>query len=235
MKENILIVEDVTELADVVTRYLVKEGFEVKSVPSAEDAFLLLDTWKCDLVILDVNLPGMDGFDFLDRFKKTSDTPVIIISARTADEDQITGLATGADEYITKPFSPRVLTARVRSLFRRINGLLDRDTRRTFNFGPYTLDRDTRTLKKDNILVELSAKEYALLAFLADNEGKPMSPETIYKEVWDRLLGDLTTVAVHIQRLRKKIEDDPSNPVWLVTARGMGYKLNRSIVNKVLE
>ena len=235
MKKNILIIEDVTDLADVVTRYLVKEGFEVKAVSSAEDAFSLLDTWKCDLIILDINLPGMDGFDFLAKFKKAGDTPVIIISARNAEEDQITGLATGADEYITKPFSPRVLTARVRSLFRRINGLLDRDIRRIFNFGPYTLDWDTRTLKKGNIPIELSAKEYALLAFLAENEGKPMSPETIYKEVWDRLLGDLTTVAVHIQRIRKKIEDDPYNPVWLVTARGMGYKLNKSIVNKVFE
>ena len=229
MKKKILIIEDVTDLADVVSRYLVKEGFEVKAVSSAEDAFSLLDAWKCDLIILDINLPGMDGFEFLTRFKKISDIPVFIISARTSDEDQITGLATGADEYITKPFSPRVLTARVRSLFRRLNGLLDKDTRRIFTFGPYILNYDTRTLKKNNIPIELSAKEYALLAFLAENDEKPMSPETIYEKVWDRLLGDLTTVAVHIQRLRKKIEDDPANPVWLVTARGMGYKLNKNM------
>ena len=233
MKGNILIVEDVSDLADVVTRYLVKEGFEVKTVPSAEDAFALLDTWECNLIILDINLPGMDGFEFLTRFKKTGATPVIIISARTSEEDQISGLGIGADEYITKPFSPRVLTARVRSMFRRMEGLFDKETSRIINFGPYTLDVDTRTLKKEKAPIELSAKEYTLLAFLAENDGKPMSPETIYEKVWDGLFGDLATVAVHIQRLRKKIEDDPANPVWLVTARGMGYKLNKTAVEVV--
>ena len=227
MKGNILIVEDVADLADVVARYLIKEGFEVKAVTRAEDAFSLLDKWKCNLIILDINLPGMDGFEFLARFKKTSNTPVIIMSARTSEEDQITGFGIGADEYITKPFSPRVLTARVCSLFRRMEGL---ETSRIVNFGPYILDMDTMTLKKDNVPVELSAKEYALLAFLAENDGKPMSPETIYEKVWDGIYGDITTVAVHIQRLRKKIEDDPANPVWLVTARGMGYKLDKSAV-----
>jgi two-component system response regulator RegX3 len=232
MKGNILIIEDVTDLADVVARYLVKEGFEVKAVSRAEDAFSLLDKWKCNLIILDINLPGMDGFEFLTRFKKTSNTPVIIMSARTSEEDQITGFGIGADEYITKPFSPKVLTARVRSLFRRMEGLYDKETSRIINFGPYVLDMDTRSLKKNNVPIELSAKEYALLAFLAENDGKPMSPETIYEKVWDGLYGDLTTVAVHIQRLRKKIEDDPANPVWLITARGMGYKLDKNAVHE---
>jgi two-component system response regulator RegX3 len=230
MKGNILIIEDVADLADVVARYLVKEGLEVKAVSRAEDAFALLNTWECNLIILDINLPGMDGFEFLTRFKKTRNTPVIIMSARTSEEDQISGLGIGADEYITKPFSPRVLTARVRSMFRRMEGLFDKETSRIINFGPYTLDVDTRTLKKEKAPIELSAKEYTLLAFLAENDGKPMSPETIYEKVWDGLFGDLATVAVHIQRLRKKIEDDPANPVWLVTARGMGYKLNKTAV-----
>jgi two-component system response regulator RegX3 len=228
MKGNILIIEDVTDLADVVSRYLVREEFEVKAVIKAEDAFSLLETWPCNLIILDINLPGMDGFEFLTRFKKTSDTPVLIMSARTSDEDQITGLGIGADEYITKPFSPRVLTARVRSLFRRMEGLAHSETKRIFVFGPYVLDTDTRKLKKDDKSIELSAKEYALLACLAENAEKPMSPEMIYKKVWEGIYGDLTTVAVHIQRLRKKIEDDPSSPVWLVTERGMGYKLCRN-------
>ena len=222
MQGNILIVEDMVDLTDVVTRYLAKEGFEVKAVSSAEDAFILLDSWKCDLIILDINLPGMDGFEFLAKFKKNSDIPVLIISARTSEEDQITGLGIGADEYITKPFSPRVLTARVRAMFRRMEGL---ETRQIFYFGPYVLDMDMRILKKNNIPIELSAKEYMLLAFLAENTGKPINPETLYEKVWEGTYGDLTTVAVHIQRLRKKIEDDPSNPVWIVTARGMGYKL----------
>ena len=232
MKGNILIIEDVNDLADVVARYLAKEGFDVKSVASAEDAFALLDAWSCDLIILDLNLPGMDGFEFLTQYKKTSDTPVLIISARTSEDDQITGLGIGADEYITKPFSPRVLTARVRSLFRRMKGLITKENKRVIFFGPNTLDMDTRILKKGDKPIELSGKEYALLAFLAENADKPVNPETIYEKVWEGLYGDLRTVAVHIQRLRKKIEDDPANPVWLVTSRGMGYKLNKTAVHE---
>jgi len=228
-----LVIEDAVDLADVVTRYLVKEGFDVKTISRAEDAFALLDIWKCNLIILDINLPGMDGFEFLARFTKISEIPVIIISARVSDEDLIIGLGIGADEYITKPFSPRVLTARVRALFRRMNGLslLNKETMRIYHFGPYILDMDTRTLKKDNKPIELSAKEYALLAFLAENDGKPMNPEAIYEKVWEGSFGDLTTVPVHIQRLRKKIEDDPAKPIWLVTSRGMGYKLNKNAVH----
>jgi two-component system response regulator RegX3 len=233
MKGNVLIVEDITDLADVVSRYLVKEGFEVKAVTSAEDAFSLLETWNCNLIILDINLPGMDGFEFLTRFKKTSDIPVLIMSARTSEEDQITGLGIGADEYITKPFSPRVLTARVRSMFRRMEGLANSETKRTVVFGPYMIDMDTRKLKKGDMSIELSAKEYALLAFLAENSEKPIRPEMIYEKVWEGSYGDLTTVAVHIQRLRKKIEDNPTNPLWVVTSRGMGYKLNRNTVQEV--
>lgn len=234
MKGNILIIEDVVDLADVVKKYLVKEGFDVKAVISAEDAFSVLETWDCNLILLDINLPGMDGFEFLTKLKKTNDIPVLIISARNSDEDQITGFGIGADEYITKPFSPKVLTARVRAMFRRMERLLDKETSRIISFGPYILDMDTRLLKKEKTAIELAAKEYALLAFLAENDGKPATPEQIYEKVWDGAFGDLTTVPVHIQRIRKKIEDDPANPTWLVTARGMGYKLNKSPVKEAV-
>ena len=253
MNGNILIIEDLAELADVVTRYLVKEGFGVKTVSSAEEALSLLDAplpfppsgqadrqessvtprgnllfaGKYNLILLDINLPGMDGFEFLGRLKKISDIPVLIMSARTSEEDQITGFGIGADEYITKPFSPRVLTARVCSMFKRMEGFRDKEAWRLFSFGPYLLDMDTRVLKKDNKPIELCAKEYALLAFLAENSGTAMSPEAIYKKVWSGIYGDLTTVAVHVQRLRKKMEDNPANPKWLITIRGKGYKLIR--------
>ena len=233
MNGDILIIEDVADLADVVTRYLTREGFAVKSVSSAEEALLLLSAWKCDLIVLDINLPGIDGFEFLAKIRENSDIPVLIISARSSEEDQIIGLGIGADEYITKPFSPRVLTARVRALFRRMGGLHERDSARVCKFGPFILDMDTRTLKKDGKPVGLSAKEYALLAFLAESDEKPVTPETIYEKVWEGIYGDLTTVAVHVQRIRKKVEDDPSNPVWLVTIRGMGYKLNKSVLDEV--
>ena len=230
MKSNILIVEDFVHFS-YLTRYLSLEGFDVKTVVSAEEAFTLLDSWKCNLIILDINLPGMNGFEFLAKFTRQHDIPVIIISASNAEEDQIIGLGIGADDYITKPFSPRVLAARVRSLLRRLDGLplRNKEAGRIYNFGPYTLDMEARTLKKDSKPIELTAKEYALLAFLAENDGKPMLPEAIYEKVWEGSFGDLTTVPVHIQRLRKKIEDDPAKPLWLVTARGMGYKLNKMV------
>ena len=236
MRGNVLIVENDVDLSGVIAGYLSNEGFDVRLVTSAEDGLALLDTWSCNLIILDISLPGMDGFEFLNSFTKTSDIPVIVTSARVSEEDQIIGLGIGADEYITKPFSPRVLTARVRAMFRRMNGRRlppppDKGaTRQVYHFGPYTLDMDRQTLEKGNEPIELAVKEFTLLAFLAENDGKPASPETIYKKVWDRSADSpsancLNTVPVHIQRLRRKIEETPSKPVWLVTSRGRGYKL----------
>jgi two-component system response regulator RegX3 len=193
---------------------------------TAEDGFALMESWKPELVILDINLPGMDGFEFLDRFRRENTVPVMIVSARDGDEDLIAGLGGGADEFVTKPFSPRVLAARVRALFRRIRNIDGLDAARLCRFGPFTLDYDSRILKKGDEEIPLSAKEYACLAFLSKNPGKTLPPETIYAGVWKNNYGDFTTVAVHIQRLRKKIEEDPANPAYLETLRGMGYRFN---------
>jgi two-component system response regulator RegX3 len=177
------------------------------------------------LVILDVNLPGMDGFAFLDRFRKTKSTPVLIVSARSADEDIITGLGYGADEFVTKPFSPRVLVARVRAMLRRSQGLADLPA--ALAFGPFTFDRDACLLKKGDQRIPLSNKEFGVLDHLLAQEGRPSTPEAIYKGVWKNTYGDLTSVAVYIQRLRRKIEVDPSHPVYIETVPGMGYRFHR--------
>ncbi|MDR3192329.1 MAG: response regulator transcription factor [Treponema sp.] len=226
MQGNILIIEDEKELSDIVAVYLGKEGFEVRAVETAENGFALLESWKPELVILDINLPGMDGFEFLERFRRENTVPVMVVSARDGDEDLIAGLSGGADEFVTKPFSPKVLTARVRALFRRIRNIEGVETVRVCRFGPFILDYDSRILKKRDEEIPLSVKEYGCLAFLSKNPGKPLSPETIYAGVWKNNYGDLTTVGVHIQRLRKKIEEDPANPAYLETVRGMGYRLN---------
>jgi two-component system response regulator RegX3 len=226
MQGKILIIEDEKELADIVTVYLGKEGFDIRAVETAENGFSLMEAWKPELIILDINLPGMDGFEFLERFRREHTVPVMIVSARDADEDLITGLGGGADEFVTKPFSPKVLGARVRALFRRIRNIDGSDTGRLYRFGPFTLDYDSCVLKKDGKIIPLSAKEYGCLAFLSRNSGKPLSPETIYAGVWKNGYGDLTTVAVHIQRLRKKIEEDPASPVYVETVHGMGYRFN---------
>jgi two-component system response regulator RegX3 len=168
----------------------------------------------------------MDGFEFLQKFRRSSSTPVLIMSARDSDEDQIGGFGGGADDYITKPFSPKVLAARVRALFRRIRDLDEKQQNYLFRFGPFSLDYDSCILKKDGAKIPLSAKEYGCLAYLTEHPGKPLDPETIYAGVWKNNYGDLTTVAVYMQRLRKKIEEDPANPVYIETVHGMGYRFN---------
>ena len=229
MQGKILIIEDVKELADLVTLYLSKEGFEVRSVESGEDGFSVIEGWKPELIILDINLPGMDGLEFLQEIRKNQtlglrNTPVLIVSARNTDEDQINGLGIGADEYITKPFSPKVLVARVRAVFRRYKNFGSQEN--VFRFGPYVLDYDAYLLKKNDERIPLSSKEYSCLAWLTEHCGKTMNVETIYNGVWKNNYGDLTTVAVYIQRLRKKIEEDPANPVYIETVHGMGYRFN---------
>jgi two-component system response regulator RegX3 len=226
MQGRILIIEDEKDLADLVSLYLSRDGFEARTAESAEEGLAVVDAWSPELVILDINLPGMDGFEFLQRFRRESSAPVLVVSARSSDEDQISALGGGADEYISKPFSPKVLVARVRAVMRRIRDFDDTETANVFIFGPFSLDYDACILKKGEQKIPLFAKEFGCLAFLTGHPGKPLSPETIYAGVWKNNYGDLTSVAVYIQRLRKKIEDDPANPVYIETVRGMGYRFN---------
>jgi two-component system response regulator RegX3 len=228
MQGRILIIEDERELAGIVSLYLSRDGFETRSAESAEEGLAIAGEWKPELVVLDINLPGMDGFEFLQNFRRQSGAPVLIVSARSSDEDQISGLGGGADEYISKPFSPRVLVARVRAFFRRVRDYEEKNAPNLFRFGPFTLDYDACILKKGEQKIPLSAKEFGCLAFLTGHSGKPLDVETIYAGVWKNNYGDLTTVAVYIQRLRKKIEEDPVNPEYIETVRGMGYRFNEN-------
>jgi len=225
MKDRIAIIEDIAEMAELVRLYLVNEGWETLVFDSAEAALAVLESEAVNLVILDLNLPGMDGFGFLDRFRKTHDTPVLIVSARSADEDIITGLGYGADEFVTKPFSPRVLVARVRALLRRAQGVTDSGS--LVEFGPFTFDREACLLRRGTERVALSNKEFGVLEYLISQEGKPSTPEAIYRAVWKNSFGDLTAVAVYVQRLRRKIEADPAHPVFLETVPGMGYRFQQ--------
>ena len=226
MKDRIAVIEDIAEMAQLVRLYLENEGWETVLFESAEAALEGLENDRIDLLILDINLPGMDGFAFLDRYRRTRDTPVLIVSARSADEDIITGLGYGADEFVTKPFSPRVLVARVRAMLRRSKGLGEPSPSEMI-FGPFTFDREACLLKKDGERIPLSNKEFGVLDHLVSQEGKPSTPEAIYQAVWKTPFGDLTAVAVYIQRLRKKIEDVPSKPVYIETVPGMGYRIHR--------
>jgi len=243
MQGKILVIEDVKELADLISLYLSKEGFEVRTADNGEEGFSVIENWAPELIVLDINLPGMDGFEILQKLRRSDtqalrDTPVLIVSARDSDEDQINGLGIGADEYITKPFSPKVLVARVRAIFRRIRTYGSQDYEKNqeniFRFGPFALDYDACLLKKDGERIPLSTKEYGCLAWLTGHSGKAMDVETIYSGVWKNNYGDLTTVAVYVQRLRKKIEENPAEPVYIETVHGMGYRFNGDAPNKGL-
>lgn len=216
MDRTLLIIEDVPEMAALMELYLKKEGYTVVVAGTGEVGLLEVNRSSFDLIILDLNLPGIDGFQTLKLIRDELSTPVLIVSARDDDEDVIKGLNIGADEYMSKPFSPKVLTARV-------NALLRHNKRADITFGPYTFNRDNYLLKKGEKRVLISGKEFEVLAMLIESSGKPLTAEEIFNTVWSDVVGDITTVAVHIQRIRKKLEDDPANPRYIKTIRGQGY------------
>ena len=229
MQASILIIEDVREMADLIRLYLVKEGMACSIAESAEAGLSAFAADRFDLVILDINLPGIDGFEFLQRIRKTSSVPVMIVSARDTDEDMILGLGIGADEFVTKPFSPKVLVARVRAMLRRASDL--KSSPNAVRFGDFVLDIDGYLLKRGGEKIPLSTKEFEVLTFLVTHPGRAMTPDTIYSEVWRNQYGDITAVAVYIQRLRKKIETDPSSPMFIETVHGMGYRFNAEAIH----
>lgn len=227
MGNKILLIEDTTELAALITLYLNKEGMEIKPVESGEEALTVLEDFHPDLVLLDLNLPGMGGFEFLQIFRKTSQVPVLIISARDSEEDIIQGLGEGADEYITKPFSPKVLVARVQAMLRRAGSATDAPAQeQSFQFGPFQIFYDRYLLTCKGQRVPLSSKEFSILAHLVRNAGIPLTAQAIYRDVWGRVYGDISAVAVYIQRLRRKIEDDPAIPRYIENIHGLGYQFN---------
>jgi len=226
MHGKILIVEDTKELAELYKMYLENEGFECALAFDAESALPIAKEENLDLIVLDLNLPGMDGFEFLEQLRKTKSTPVMILTAREADEDVIYGLGVGADDFVAKPCPPKVLAARVRAHLRRVIALQTRQNGSVARFGPYELDIEGMYLTKNGQPVSLSAREFNILKELISNPGKPFSPDELYTRVWDQEYGDISAVGVYIQRLRKKLEDDPTNPYYIQTQYGMGYRFN---------
>ncbi len=233
MKTNILVIEDVPEMSELICMYLNNAGYETMAFDTAEKALeKLKEGYLPNLVLLDLNLPGISGFDFLKAFRKEykATIPIIIVSARDADEDIIKGVGLGADEFVTKPFSPKVLVARVKSKLARLLAT-EASVEETIVFGPYTLFCNSCILKKGNEKIPLSTKEYEVLEYLARNGENPVSPEQIFNAVWKNQIGDISATGVYVQRLRKKIEEDPAKPKFITTMFGKGYKFNK-IVNE---
>lgn len=228
MRGKILIVEDTKELAELYALYLNREGFECRIAPDAEVGLPLATTkeeeWS--LIILDINLPGMDGFEFLERLRKTTSTPVMILTAREAEEDVIHGLGVGADDFVTKPCPPRVLAARVRAYIRRSQVPSLGKEGAVWRFGPFELDSEALFLTRNGTPISLSPREFGILQTLIEAKGKSFTPEELYDKVWGQNFGDVSAVGVYIQRLRRKIEDDPVAPRYIQTQYGLGYRFN---------
>jgi DNA-binding response OmpR family regulator len=222
---RILVVDDDATVAEVVTRYLEREGFSVTSV---EDAPAALEAARVEwpaLVVLDLMLPGMSGLELLRELRGQAEVPVIMLTAKGTEVDRVAGLDLGADDYMAKPFSPRELAARVRSVLRRSTGPdADLGADRVRVFDELCIDLRARTVSVANTEVALTAREFDLLAFLSGHPGTAFDRTALLEQVWGWTYGDASTVTVHIRRLRAKLERNPSAPVHLLTVWGVGYR-----------
>ena len=216
---DILVVEDNKELSQVLTDLLRAEGYVVSVVDSGEKALSLFEKYGARLVLLDVMLPGMDGFAVCERIRKIVDTPIMILSARITKNDKLNGLILGADDYIEKPFDFDILLAKIAGIFKRRYSLDE------FTAGELTFNRVNKTVMKKGRPLDVNAKEFELLLLLAENKGKTLTKEYIFNRVWGiDSDSEIQTLTVHIKWLREKIEKDPKKPEHIKTVWGTGYK-----------
>ncbi|MFF6883734.1 response regulator transcription factor [Streptomyces sp. NPDC012421] len=221
---RILVVDDDPTVAEVVTGYLEGAGFAVERAADGPDALRRAGERWPDLVVLDLMLPGLDGLEVCRRLRATAPVPVIMLTARSDEEDRITGLEVGADDYVTKPFSPRELVLRVASVLRRDRAATTAAPRRALRAGGLAVDPETRRATRSGDMLALTLREFDLLAYLMEHPGTAHSRETLMRKVWGWDFGDLSTVTVHVRRLRAKIEDDPARPALIQTVWGVGYR-----------
>ena len=221
---KILIVEDEESIADLEKDYLELSGFEVEIENQGDTGLVRASKEDFDLLILDLMLPEVDGFEICREVREKKDIPIIMVSAKKDDIDKIRGLGLGADDYMTKPFSPAELTARIDALYRRIGSDTQSDSVELTQ-GPFVLNTRNRTLDKEGKRIKLTQVEYAIMKLFMQNPGRALSREDILTTVWGRDYdGELKIVDVNIRRLRIKIEDDTANPVYITTVWGFGYK-----------
>ncbi|MFJ8825228.1 response regulator transcription factor [Streptomyces sp. NPDC102467] len=218
---RVLVVDDDPTVAEVVTGYLERAGHIVDRAGDGPTALARAAAHRPDLVVLDLMLPGMDGLEVCRRIRSRGPVPVIMLTARGDEEDRVLGLEVGADDYVTKPFSPRELVLRVESVLRRARPGTDRHPVRA---GGLTVDPAARRATRDGAELALTLREFDLLAFFLRHPGRVYSREDLMREVWGWEFGDLSTVTVHIRRLRGKVEDDPARPRLIQTVWGVGYR-----------
>ncbi len=226
MAKTILVVDDEQRLVSVVKAYLEQEGFRVATASNGREAVHVARQEKPDLIILDIMMPEMNGYEFLRIHHKERDTPVIMLTAKVADDEKVIGLELGADDYVTKPFKPRELIARVRAVLRRVGKT--EPVAEVLRVGEITLDRDSHTVKVKDQFVDLTPSEFDLLAALMSSPGRAFSR----LDLLDRIQGTAyegyeRTIDVHIKNLRAKIEEDARNPHYIETVYGVGYRFSR--------
>ncbi|QRN82893.1 response regulator transcription factor [Chloroflexota bacterium] len=235
MPEKILVVDDEISLQETVAYNLKKQGYEVRTTGNGAEALDLAREIKPDLIILDVMLPGLDGFEICRILRKEMTTPVLMLTARDDEIDRVVGLEVGADDYMAKPFSMRELIARVKAMLRRVRLIREevntgeggegKPKQEIMEFDNLKIDMTRREITVDDEVVAFKPKEYELLTFLAQHQGQVLSREFILERVWGwDFIGDSRTVDVHVRWLREKIEPDPANPRRIITVRGAGYR-----------
>jgi DNA-binding response OmpR family regulator len=221
-RTRILVVEDDETVADIVTRYMERESFAVDSVGDGETALERVEECEPDLIVLDVMLPKLSGLEVCRRLQRRR-VPIVMLTARGEESDRVMGLELGADDYVVKPFSPRELVARVRSVLRRAG---PRRHGQPIEGGPIVLDPRSRSVRVDGREVDLTTREFDLLAFLMEHPGQVFDRSELLEQVWGYTFGSTPTVTVHVQRLRRKIEAEPEHPRYVTTVWGSGYRFD---------
>jgi DNA-binding response OmpR family regulator len=226
---RVLIVDDEPRILEVVQKYLLRDGFQVETARDGEAAVANFDAHDCDLVVLDLMLPKIDGLEVFRRLRSRSSVPVIMLTAKGEETDRVVGLELGADDYITKPFSPRELVARVKAVLRRASaGTMLETGERPITRGDLRIDPRARSVEAQGKGLELTSKEFDLLWFFASHPGQVFTRTQLLDHIWGyEFYGDASTVTVHVRRVREKIEPDPANPRYITTVWGVGYKFEK--------
>jgi len=227
--ELILVVDDEKTLVKALSFNLEKEGFRVEKAYDGEEALQKAFDLKPDIIVLDLMLPEIDGFEVCRRIRKKLETPIIMLTARTDDIDKVLGLELGADDYLTKPFNSRELVARIKAILRR-SAFREEEAKKLLQIGRLQIDLLQHRVRIEDKDINLTTKEFALLSFLAANAGNVYSREQLLEQIWGYdYYGDVRTVDVHIRHLREKIEKDPGNPELILTIWGTGYKIREDL------
>lgn len=228
---KILVADDDKEIAEAIGIYLRNEGFTVLMAGDGLEALDICRREELHLILMDIMMPRMDGIQATRKIREEKNIPIIMLSAKSEDYDKITGLNMGADDYITKPFNPLELIARVKSQIRRytnLGSIAEKNTEGVFKTGGLVIDDASKTVTLDGEAVQLTPTEYGILKFLTENAGRVFSIEQIYESVWNEpAYNPENTVTVHIRRIREKIEIDPKNPRYLKVVWGVGYKMEK--------